>query len=298
MLNSRHDKFILAPLLNILQEAVDACAGIGMGIESQALGEYVLQTTFLKMTGASEQKLKCICWEIATNDYTYRYLYLKRNYGECSSYKDKNSIYRDILDVLIRIDPEFNVDTLFEDIDISSKENEMIENKILNEQKKQESKKGKKLSDVELERLSEGIRKKHLNDEDRWRLNRVVLFESVQKNLEKVLNKSLVSMWEQHGYHTFRKHWRDMKDMGFAESEGLLSNDLKEFYEKKVYAHRNRCAHNLMSYQNNLPSLKTIAQKDYGLDNYFFRFSVLVLLDEIFVRLYQRFAECVIRESM
>ena len=59
-----------------MRETVTACTGIGDGVETQSLCEYVLQTTFLKMTGASEQKLKCICWEIATYDYEYRHRYL------------------------------------------------------------------------------------------------------------------------------------------------------------------------------------------------------------------------------
>ena len=88
MRNNTHTKFILTPILSILKESIIACRGIGIGIETQALSEYVLQTTFLKMTGALEQKMKCICWEIASNDYEYRYQYLKKNYGECSSYKD------------------------------------------------------------------------------------------------------------------------------------------------------------------------------------------------------------------
>ena len=93
MYNSRHTKFILSSLATILKEAVSACSSIGDGIETQPLSEYIFQTTFLKMTGASEQKMKCICWEMATNDYQYRYQFLKKNYGECSSYDDKNSIY-------------------------------------------------------------------------------------------------------------------------------------------------------------------------------------------------------------
>lgn len=112
MQSSIHSKFILTPIIDILQDAVNACAGIGNGVETQPLGEYVLQTTFLKMTGASEQKLKCICWEMATNDYDYRYRYLKKNYGECSSYGDKSSIYKDIIERIGKIDSSFRVTRL------------------------------------------------------------------------------------------------------------------------------------------------------------------------------------------
>lgn len=57
MFNNKQDKFILTPVLNILEETRTACCGIGNGIETQSLCEYVMQTTFLKMTGASEQNL-------------------------------------------------------------------------------------------------------------------------------------------------------------------------------------------------------------------------------------------------
>ena len=81
MQNNEQGKFILTPIADILQETVNACKGIGQGIETQSLGEYVLQTTFLKMTGAQEQKLKCICWEMATIDYRYRYQFLEGDGG-------------------------------------------------------------------------------------------------------------------------------------------------------------------------------------------------------------------------
>ena len=111
MQSEEQRKFILTPIVEILQEAVNACKGIGQGIETQSLSEYVLQTTFLKMTGAQEQKLKCICWEMATNDYGYRYQYLKKNYGECSSYSDKSSIYKDLTEAVKKMDNQFK--TLF-----------------------------------------------------------------------------------------------------------------------------------------------------------------------------------------
>ena len=73
----KHTKFILTPVFEILKDCVNATKGIGTGIETYPLCDYIMQTTFLKMTGASEQKLKCILWEIATNDYTFRYEFLR-----------------------------------------------------------------------------------------------------------------------------------------------------------------------------------------------------------------------------
>ena len=46
-----------------------------------ALKDYFLSSIFLRMTGAQEQKLKCICWEIATHNYDFRYEYMKKVWG-------------------------------------------------------------------------------------------------------------------------------------------------------------------------------------------------------------------------
>ena len=69
MYKSEHTDFILSPLSDILEEGFLACQAVGDGIESYPLCDYVLQSLFLKLTGAQEQKLKCICWDLATKDY-------------------------------------------------------------------------------------------------------------------------------------------------------------------------------------------------------------------------------------
>ena len=53
MVNAKHTKFILTPIFEILKDCVNATKGIGIGIETYPLCEYIMQTTFLKMTGAS-----------------------------------------------------------------------------------------------------------------------------------------------------------------------------------------------------------------------------------------------------
>ena len=75
MYMSEHAGFILSPLSDILREGNSACRGIGDEMASFALSEYVMQTIFIKMTGALEQKMKCICWDMATKDFEYRYDY-------------------------------------------------------------------------------------------------------------------------------------------------------------------------------------------------------------------------------
>ena len=81
----KHTKFIFTPVSEILKDCVNATKGLSMGVETYPLCDYIMQTTFLKMTGASEQKLKCILWEIATNDFEFRYDFLSSKTSYCSA---------------------------------------------------------------------------------------------------------------------------------------------------------------------------------------------------------------------
>lgn len=297
MRNSSQRKLILTPIASILRDTVTACNGIGCGIETQSLGEYVLQTTFLKMTGALEQKLKSICWEMATNDFDYRYQYLKKNYGECSSYEEKSCIYRDLVKMIVKSEPRFSVAMLFSDVDISEKENELIENRIKDTQKNQERKKGRKLNDVEAQKLSDGMRahwaKNGICEKERAIFSRIVLFESMQDLVEGIVGGTMVAQWEQHNYQNFVLNWKGLASGRFAMGDVLLDKDYQDLYTNVVYKHRNRCAHNLASFQSNLPTLKTLTEDGFVYDNYYWRFSLLLLLDEVFMRLYKAYVEAI-----
>lgn len=257
MSKSKHYNFIITPIFNILEESVIACRGIGDGIETQTISEYILQTTFLKMTGASEQKLKCICWELATNDYEYRYQYLNKNYGECSSYKDKNNVCEDLINEIIKLDRSFLKDGSF------------ICEEITN---------------------------------------------SICEKISNLVKNSTFSLFDPKGFSYFCSKYMDFfKDKKFAfltkskascKAYLLTSNredneesKLKKYFESIVYRHRNRCAHNLTSYQENLPTLSTLSEKDYDYNNYFFRFSLLILIDEIFIILYEKYIEALENNS-
>lgn len=292
MQNNYHSKFILSPILNILKETVTACIGIGDGIETQSLSEYVLQTTFLKMTGASEQKLKCICWEIATYDYDYRYRYLKKNYGECSRYEDKNNIYSDLAAIILKIDDSFSVSSIFDDLDITGKIREYIDHNIIKAIKNQEKKTKKKLSEENKEKMMKGMldyyTRKGLCENEKNILKRQVLLEKIYYKITDTLNSSSLVIWKQHDYEFYKVKWKKMLSMNYATNE-LFDKNLQVFYRTIVYDYRNRCAHNLTSYQNNLPTLKTLVEHSFDYENYFFRFAILVLLDEIFMRLYHAY---------
>ena len=45
------------------------------------------------------------------------------------------------------------------------------------------------------------------------------------------------------------------------------------------------------TYQQNLPSLSTLASKEILDQNYFYRFALLIIIDEVFLRLYKKYVE-------
>ena len=74
-----HTEFIQTPIRHILEQGINASHSLTFGIESFPMSEYYLQSIFLRMTGAAEQKMKCILWQMATDDYQYRNKYLNYN---------------------------------------------------------------------------------------------------------------------------------------------------------------------------------------------------------------------------
>lgn len=235
---NNHKDFILSPITDILSDVISANAGIGSGIETFPLCDYVMQSVFLKMTGFQEQKMKCICWEMATNDYEYRYEFTKSPLGECSNYKDKQNTYKDLIKQIKKQNSVFNISTDINKVNIlSNTTSEIID----------------KFSDTNL------------------------------------------SIWIQKSFNEYRIIWSGISYQYFANDDSNLfkiisgENLLKKIYDDHLYKHRNRIAHNTQSYQQNLPTLKTLLNEDYKYDNYFIFFSVLILIDNIFIELYKKY---------
>lgn len=242
MQDNQHQQFIQTPILNILRDTVTSCRAIGDGIDTQPLCEYILQTTFLKMTGASEQKLKCICWEMATNDYEYRYQMLTDKMGECSNYKDKQKIFKEMQDVIRRIAPD------------------QINEPAFGEQYKEN------------------------------------LVNDINSNIVSVVDKSLIGVVKEKDFLLFKAGPNIINKDSFAIYNNgkisFLGNDLQDFYNNVVYRHRNRYAHNLRSYQENLPSLSGLKDGNYEKENYFTMLSILILMDELYMKLYGIYTNC------
>jgi len=242
MRTNQHQQFIQTPILDILRDTVTSCRAIGDGIETQPLCEYILQTTFLKMTGASEQKLKCICWEMATFDYEYRHKMLSNPIGECSCYDDKNMIFKSMQDVIIRLNTE------------------NISNKTFEKTYKQ------------------------------------ILANNIKSDIASTVDKSLISVMKEQELLSFKEGKNIIqKDLFANYGKGKISfleKELKDFYINVVYRYRNRYAHNLSSYQENLPSLSGLKDGIYEKENYFTMLSILILMDELYMKLYGIYTNC------
>lgn len=77
-----------------------------------------------------------------------------------------------------------------------------------------------------------------------------------------------------------------------SKSVVLFESVLQQRYSDELYKQRNRIAHNTLSYQQNLPEFETLKSEDGLTRNYFFWFALLVLIDDIFMKLYEVYSEC------
>ena len=309
MFNDVHSEFILTPLSAILSDGVNACTPLSQGIESSALGEYFLQSLFLRMTGAQEQKLKCICWVMATNDYRYRYELLNtKQYGECSEYKDKRDVYRDMVQIMQRLDASFMPVDILDGIaldeeymaDMESKWKARVDKKRTKQEKdiitKEESRTGA-LGQEAKDKIHRNIFNKpypqddwetQLNNERKGRFVR-----GVMAGLTAILEDSPLAIWNYREYLFFKEHYRDVlnvKQLMLSPKE-FLGAKLQNDYHQIVYEHRNRTAHNTASYLKDVPTLDVQADSDNVYKNYFFRFAILLLIDEVFVRMFEKYRE-------
>lgn len=107
-----NEKFIKTDIIEILKESNNLVNISCQGIESYPLQEYVLASTFIKMTGYLEQKIKCICWDIGSINYEFRYEILKKwnTLGTFSAYEKIKEVYDFLKDIILSVDKSFTVD--------------------------------------------------------------------------------------------------------------------------------------------------------------------------------------------
>lgn len=113
-----------------------------------------------------------------------------------------------------------------------------------------------------------------------------------RKTIQRMLEDTNVIYSNQRNYSNFLKSDEEFKEQFFVipsksgDKAVLFQSKLVEHYEE-LYKHRNRVAHNTLSYQQNLPDLEMLKGENILSRNYLFWFAVLFLLDEIFMELYK-----------
>jgi hypothetical protein len=290
MYNKVHTKFIQEPLINVLHDGANACRSIPKGIESYPLGEYYLQSLFLKMTGAQEQKMKCICWEMATNNYRYRYEYQRGVYGECSNYKDKKKVYSDIVKNIKEKDDSFDPKVILDfdiDEDVLNEAKLIKANKLIVKQNNIKLAQSKhELTEQQKEKLRNNVFAHSISVDDKLSMYAFV-------EVMHIVKSSNLYLWDEEGFTFFNENWKDIlnKDNIRLTDTNFFSEKMRSHYADIVYSHRNRCAHNLTSYQEDVPPLEILSDSKSKYNNYFFRYSILVLIDEIFRLLFKKYIE-------
>lgn len=139
------------------------------------------------------------------------------------------------------------------------------------------------------------------------RLERSEIPEEVRKTIidesrnfiVNLIDDSKVKYWNEYKYNDFKDKIKSK--VGYKKiakkSEdkrkpvyNLLENDVQIIYEK-LYRNRNRLAHNTVSYQQNLPVFEEMETEEFGCNNYFVWFYLLIIIDKIMVKLYKEFCD-------
>ncbi|GHV23725.1 hypothetical protein AGMMS49959_17740 [Planctomycetales bacterium] len=242
--------FICKPIDDILQTSIIAMDGIGEGFNSVPICGYVLQSVFMEMTGCLEQKMKAICWEIATNDDEYRYELLRNNLGECSTYDDKNKVFKNLVKQILMRSPQDELSIKQEDYltDISKRLDDIFK-------------------DTNLQQNNAKCYQEYLTIPRKYFSSCVDYDVSFDNSEDAKINNNL---------------------FGYGNAD---NKKLKQIYDRTIY-HRNTIAHNTISPQRNLPTLKNIRDDDYIYENYFVRFTILLLVDRTFVNLFKQYRHC------
>lgn len=135
-------------------------------------------------------------------------------------------------------------------------------------------------------KLIEILDRKEFSENER----KEILDES-RKVIEEIIGKSNICDWNQSLYLEFKKQNKSEIELDhIARLNDLLTNTIQEIYEK-LYFHRNRLAHNTLSYQVNFPRLETLEQESFGDNNYIIWFYILIIIDKIMIKLYKEFYE-------
>lgn len=250
---SEHFDFILSEGHVLVEDAARALASVQTGMLNRFTCDYILQAAFLAMTGYLEQKMKCVCWEVASRDYEFR----SRDFDNDklqSSYADKRDVLNNLIRSVDRIGGKFVP-------------NNIGKGDILT----------RTVDSIKAFRRTSGILG--------WG---TVQYEEAVKLFDKVSPGDLLVDDGKGDAKRYDYFWGRGR-----MTEGMLSANrvnLCYLYEEVVYRHRNRCAHNTLSYQINHPELGLLSREEFIYHSYLIRFFILLIIDEIIRQVFRQWA--------
>ena len=249
--------FIMTPVHSLLSQASMTIACLTNGVETYPSREYILQSLFLRMTGFQEQKLKCICWEIASYDYEYRYRRILSNkLGECSSYSDKCAVYSDIASAIEKLNRQFNFKEFTSTLSCGDLLGPITEFYDCS----------RHLGWLEREYVScSGFLWATMNSSCLASKAKDCIFGECKE----CGNKAVCSL--------------------HSEIRGMQS--LVSVFNAAVYTHRNNCAHNVESYRRNQYTFSDLCEKGDRSDNYLLRFMLLMMIDYAITMLFKEWIQ-------
>lgn len=108
----QHSQFILKPMSSVVEDAVAAVSALSLKLEVYPLIKYIREALLLRMTGFQEQKIKCVLWEMATDNYELRYKFISGaiKIGEGSRYDDKKTVYKILFEQIKEFDSAYMID--------------------------------------------------------------------------------------------------------------------------------------------------------------------------------------------
>jgi hypothetical protein len=249
----QHKQFIETPIIKLLHDVVSDSNNISNGMEFYSTSGYIMHSLFLRMTGAQEQKFKCVCWDLATVDYEYRYSrYNKWELGECSKLKDKSTVFSDLVNAVKAYNPKYSV------FGNSSANKVDFLAKTLSEIKK----------------ILDGS-------------NLVKCFPGEYADFEDIFS---------HLHHNNLEAGNQLFCCADNTTfENMNDEHVLAMTYTLLYKHRNRCAHNTLSYQINIPTFQELnnvyVQKYY---NIFLFVAILISIDRLLMQVYRKYQKVLI----
>lgn len=128
---------------------------------------------------------------------------------------------------------------------------------------------------------------------------RKTIVDESKKCIVNLIDDSKFKYWNESKYNDFKQQIKSKVSYEniAKKSENrdkvvynLLENHVQIIYEE-LYRNRNRLAHNTMSYQQNLPAFEEMEMEEFGYNNYFVWFYLLIVIDKIMVKLYKEFCD-------